>query len=143
MTSVEEYNDHDIKVFENEIIERLDCIQKSEARLKQDLRTIVREEVLKVLSDYQRRGWNQISWWTKGQVHTGFVNAGIPIFNTGSLNGTTGNAITVNAEGFMNNLNMKEKNQEVYAEDQLKFLWELYHKDKDIKEKEVTAKEVK
>jgi len=59
------------------------------------------------------------------------------------LNGTTGNAITVNAEGFMNNLNMKEKNQEVYAEDQLKFLWELYHKDKDIKEKEVTAKEVK
>jgi len=61
MTSVEEYNDHDIKVFENEIIERLDCIQKSEARLKQDLRTIVREEVLKVLSDYQRRGWNQIS----------------------------------------------------------------------------------
>ena len=49
----------------------------------------------------------------------------------------------MNAEGFMNNLNMKEKNQEVYAEDQLKFLWELYHKDKDIKEKEVTAKEVK
>jgi hypothetical protein len=55
--------------FEHRVIERLDVLEYDKARLRQDIRAIFREEikqtvhdeVLRALSDYQKRGWRQIA----------------------------------------------------------------------------------
>lgn len=55
--------------FEHRVIERLDVLEYDKARLRQDIRAIfkdeikqvVHEEVLRALSDYQKRGWRQIA----------------------------------------------------------------------------------
>jgi len=55
--------------FEHRVIERLDVLECDKARLRQDIRAIfkdeikqvVHDEVLRALSDYQKRGWRQIS----------------------------------------------------------------------------------
>jgi hypothetical protein len=47
--------------FETEIIARLDLLQVSEARLREDIRQIVREEIKNVLDSCNRKGWWQIA----------------------------------------------------------------------------------
>lgn len=51
----------DNKDFETEVIERLDCLQRSEARSRQDIpqlvREIVREEIKNVLNERNRRSY--------------------------------------------------------------------------------------
>ena len=53
---VKKYSD-----FESEVIERLDCIQKSQATSKQDTRQIVREEIKSILDSRNKKGWSQIA----------------------------------------------------------------------------------
>jgi hypothetical protein len=47
--------------FEVEVLERLDCIQRSNAKSKQDLREIVREEIKNVLNEGNKKAWRQIA----------------------------------------------------------------------------------
>jgi hypothetical protein len=47
--------------FETEVIARLDLLQVSEARLREDIRQIVREEIKNVLDSRNRKGWWQIA----------------------------------------------------------------------------------
>jgi len=55
--------------FEHRVIERLDVLEYDKARLRQDIRAIfkdeikqvVHDEVLRALSDYQKRGWRQVA----------------------------------------------------------------------------------
>jgi hypothetical protein len=53
---VKKYSD-----FESEVIERFDCIQKSQATLRQDLREIVREEIKNVLESRNKKAWWSIA----------------------------------------------------------------------------------
>ena len=53
---VKKYSD-----FEAEVLERLDCIQRSNAKSKQDLREIVREEIKNVLNERNKKAWRQIA----------------------------------------------------------------------------------
>lgn len=46
--------------FETEAIARLDLLQLSEARLRKDIRQMVREEIKNVLDSRNRKGWWQI-----------------------------------------------------------------------------------
>jgi hypothetical protein len=47
--------------FETEVITRLDLLQVSEARLREDIRQIVREEIKNVLDSCNRKSWWQIA----------------------------------------------------------------------------------
>ena len=47
--------------FQGEVIDRLDVLEHNSARLRQDIRAIVREEIVSAMKEHSRRGWNQIS----------------------------------------------------------------------------------
>jgi len=43
--------------FETEVLERLDCLQLEQARGKQDIREIIRQEIVSTLKEHSRKGW--------------------------------------------------------------------------------------
>ncbi len=47
--------------FETEVLESLDCLQKAQAKIRNDLRQIIREELKNVLNERNKRGWHQIA----------------------------------------------------------------------------------
>jgi predicted component of type VI protein secretion system len=47
--------------FETEVIERLDCLQRSNAKTRQGLREIVREEIKNVLNERNKKSWWQMA----------------------------------------------------------------------------------
>lgn len=57
------FKKHDNKhsEFENEVIARLESLQNSEARVRQDIRQIVREEIKNVLDSRKKKGWWSIA----------------------------------------------------------------------------------
>jgi len=44
-----------------ELNKKIDCLQISDARLRQDIRQIVREEIKSILKERDRKGWWQIA----------------------------------------------------------------------------------
>lgn len=57
------FKKHDNKVsdFQIEVIARLESLQNSEARLRQDLREIVKEEIKNVLNERNKKAWWSIA----------------------------------------------------------------------------------
>ena len=47
--------------FEPQVIERLDVLELASARLRQDIRNIIRDEIASAIKEHSRRGWKQIS----------------------------------------------------------------------------------
>ncbi|HEY9398450.1 MAG TPA: hypothetical protein VIP29_00985 [Nitrososphaeraceae archaeon] len=47
--------------FETEVLQRLECLQNSDARVRQDIRQIVREEIKSILNERNKKGWWQIA----------------------------------------------------------------------------------
>ena len=42
------------------VIEQLDALEVSLARLRQDIRIIIREEICRAMREHSRKGWSQI-----------------------------------------------------------------------------------
>ena len=47
--------------FETEVLQRLESLQVSEARLREDIRQIVRQEIKSILDSRNKKGWWQIA----------------------------------------------------------------------------------
>ena len=47
--------------FETQVIEKLDCVLKAQANMKQDVRQIVREELRSIINERNRRAWWNIA----------------------------------------------------------------------------------
>ena len=47
--------------FETEVLQRIECLQNSDARVRQDIRQIVREEIKSILNERNKKGWWQIA----------------------------------------------------------------------------------
>ena len=59
MISIFRKRNNKVSDFES-VVERLDCLLKAQANMKQDLRQIVREEIKNVLNERNRKGWWQV-----------------------------------------------------------------------------------
>lgn len=44
-----------------ELNKKIDCLQISDARLRQDIRQIVKEEIKSILNERNKKGWWQIA----------------------------------------------------------------------------------
>jgi hypothetical protein len=47
--------------FETEVLERLEALEHDKAFLRQDIRAIIREEIMNVLNARNRRAWSDIA----------------------------------------------------------------------------------
>jgi chaperonin cofactor prefoldin len=54
-------SDSEIDAKLGELIKRIDCLQSSQARLREDIRQIVREELKSTLNERNKKGWEQIA----------------------------------------------------------------------------------
>ena len=54
-------SDFEIDAKLGELIKKIHCLQISQARLREDIRQIVREELKNILNERNKKGWWQIA----------------------------------------------------------------------------------